>query len=243
MAATVYVPAGDGPFPGIVLSHGSPATATDRPTVTGKFAAASAAFVKLGFVVLNPVRRGYGKTGGNWDEDYGRCEAPFYAEAGLESAKDIAAAVEYLRQQPNVDRDRIVLVGVSAGGWGSLATANRSDLVRGVVNFAGGRGGYQQNRPNNNCTPDRLVSAAGALGKAAKVPTLWIYAENDLFFGPELSRRMHAAWTAAGGNATFHLVAAFGRDGHGLFGATAGVPIWTPMVEPFLREIGALPAR
>jgi dienelactone hydrolase len=243
MFATLYTPDGDGPFPAVVISHGSPAIGTDRPRTTGKFAAASAAFVKLGFVVLNPVRRGYGQTGGHWDEDYGRCDVPFFAEAGLESARDITAATEFLRAQPNVDRDRVVLVGVSAGGWGSLAAANRADLVRGVVNFAGGRGGYQKNQPNNNCSPDRLVAAAGTLGKAAKVPTLWIYAENDLFFAPDLARRMYAAWTAAGGNATFHMFPAFGRDGHALFGAAAGVPLWREKVEAFLREIGVLPAR
>jgi dienelactone hydrolase len=240
MFATLYKPEGSGPFPAIVISHGSPPTPTDRPRTTAKFAAASAVFVKLGFMVLNPVRRGYGPTGGNWEEGYGRCDLPFYAEAGLESAKDIVAATEYVRTLADVDRERVVLVGVSAGGWGSLAAADRSDLVRGVVNFAGGRGGYAQNRPNNNCTPDRLVSASGTLGKAAKVPTLWVYAENDLFFAPELSRRMHAAWTAAGGNATFHMFPAFGRDGHGLFGATAGPAIWREKVEAFLREIGAL---
>lgn len=136
-----------------------------------------------------------------------------------------------------------MLVGVSAGGWGSLATANRADLVRGVVNFAGGRGGYQGGRPNSNCVPDRLVSSAGTLGKAAKVPTLWIYAENDLFFAPDLSRRMHAAWTGAGGDATFHMFPAFGKDGHALFGATAGVPLWRDTVEAFLKEIGALTPR
>jgi dienelactone hydrolase len=44
------------------------------------------------------------------------------------------AAVAYLRSRPNVDPDRIVLVGQSAGGWGSLAAASRGDLpIRGVV--------------------------------------------------------------------------------------------------------------
>ena len=115
LAATEYRPEGSGPFPAIVLSHGAPGTAGERVGFTGKFAVASAVFVKWGFVVLNPVRRGYGKTGGGYEEDFGRCESPFFVEAGLETAKDIAAAVAYLRQQPFVDGDRIVLVGTSAG--------------------------------------------------------------------------------------------------------------------------------
>ena len=30
-------------------------------------------------------------------------------------------------------------------------------------------------------------------------PALWIYAQNDKFFGPELVRRMHTAFTAPAG--------------------------------------------
>ena len=62
---------------------------------------------------------------------------------------------------------------------------------------------------------------------------LWIYAENDKFFGPALARRMHTAFTGAGGRAQFIAAGAFGEDGHSLF--SGGVAIWTPMVDDFLR--------
>ena len=200
--------------------------------------------MKWGFVVLNPVRRGYGKSGGDYQEDYGRCESALFVEAGLETAKDIAAAVAYLRAQPYVDRERIVLVGTSGGGWGSLAAASRGDLpIRGVVNFAGGRGGKKNNLPNNNCAPERLVAAAGTLGKTTRVPTLWLYTENDQFFSPELSRRMYDAYTASGGRAAYALLPAIGADGHQLINLEDGVPLWQDRVEGFLREIGVLPPR
>jgi dienelactone hydrolase len=244
LAATEYRPDGDGRFPAIVISHGSPVNAGARAGYTGKYAVASGVFVQWGFVVLNPLRRGYGKTGGAFEEDYGRCESPFFVEGGLESARDIAAAVAYLRQQPFVDADRIVLVGTSAGGWGSLAAASRGDLpIRGVVSFAGGRGGKHNNVPNNNCSPDRLIAAAGTYGKTTKVPSLWLYAANDLFFGPELSRRMYEAYTAAGARATYESLPAIGNDGHQLISMQDGVPLWKEKVEAFLREIGVLPAR
>ena len=239
-----YRPEGSGPFPAIVLSHGSPPLPGQRLTYTARYPLASAVFVNWGFVVVNPVRRGYGATGGVWEEGSGRCESPFYVEAGLETAKDIAAAVAYLQQQPFVDRERIVLVGQSAGGWGSLALASRGDVpVRGVVNFAGGRGGKKDNRPNNNCEPDRLVSAAGKLGKTATIPSLWLYTTNDQFFAPELSRRMYEAYTASGGRATYHLLPAIGHDGHSLITFKDGVSLWQDKVEAFLREIGVLPSR
>jgi dienelactone hydrolase len=241
LVATEYRPEGAGPFPAIVLSHGSPNTPAERVGYTAKYAVASAVFVKWGFVVLNPVRRGYGKTGGAWEEGFGSCNAPFYVEAGLETAKDIRAAVTYLRGRADVDRDRIVLVGQSAGGWGSLAAASESDLpIRGVVNFAGGRGGRQGGIANNNCAPDRLVAAAGTLGKRAKVPTLWLYTTNDQFFGPELSRRLYEAYAEAGGHAAYHLLPAIGNDGHNLITMSSGVPLWQDKVATFLREIGVL---
>lgn len=167
LVATEYTPPGPGPFPAIVLNHGSPGHPEQRAGFTATYALASDVFVRWGFVVLNPLRRGYGKTGGAWEEGYGECRNPFFVEAGLETAKDIAAAVTYLRARPNVDPERIVLVGQSAGGWGVLAAASRGDLpIRGVVNFAGGRGGKQNDRPHNNCVPDRLVSSAGTFGTA-----------------------------------------------------------------------------
>jgi dienelactone hydrolase len=244
LAALEHRPEGSGPFPAIVLSHGSPPVPNERLAYTARFPVATGVFEKWGFVVLNPLRRGYGKTGGVFEEAFGRCESPSFVEAGLETAKDIAAAVAYLRQQPFVDRDRIVLVGQSAGGWGSLALASRADVpIRGVVNFAGGRGGKSKNLPNNNCAPDRLVAAAGTFAKTTTVPSLWLYTENDQFFAPELSRRMHRAYTEGGGRAAYHLLPAIGHDGHGLIGFKDGVPLWHDKVETFFRDIGVLPPR
>lgn len=241
LVATEYRPEGAGPFPAIVLSHGSPGNPAERVGYTAKYPVASAVFVKWGFVVLNPVRRGYGKTGGAWEEGFGSCTGPFYVDAGLETAKDIKAAVAYLRERPGVDPDRLVLVGQSAGGWGSLAAATDGDLpIRGVVNFAGGRGGKQGGIANNNCAPDQLVAAAGTLGKRTKAPTLWLYTANDQFFSPTLSRRMYEAYTEAGGRAVYHLLPAIGNDGHALMTMPKGVPLWEDKVAAFLREIGAL---
>jgi dienelactone hydrolase len=244
ISAVEYRPEGGGPFPAVVLSHGGTTRANERVAYTATYPVASALFVKWGFAVLNPLRRGYGRTGGVFEEDFGRCENPFYVEAGLETAKDIAAAVAYVRRQAFVDPDRIVLVGQSVGGWGSLALASRRDVpIRGVVNFAGGHGGKHKSLPNNNCEPDRLVAAAATLGKTTTVPSLWLYTANDQYFGPELSRRMYDAYASSGGRATYHLLPAFGEDGHGLIRFRSGVSLWQDKVEAFFREIGALPSR
>src|SRR4030095_10981573 len=119
LAATEYRPDGDGPFPAVVLSHGSTLSAQDRAKYTGEYAVASGVFLDWKLVVLSPLRRGYGKTGGAWAEDYGSGANPIYVEAGMETARDIAAAVAWLGEQPYVDRTRIVLGGQSGRGWGA----------------------------------------------------------------------------------------------------------------------------
>ena len=71
-----------------------------------------------------PLRRGYGQTGGPWLENFGRCSSPDYYRAGLTTAQDIRTVIDYFRGRTEVQRDRILLVGWSAGGWGSLAAAS-----------------------------------------------------------------------------------------------------------------------
>jgi invasion protein IalB len=68
---------------------------------------------------------------------------------------------------------------------------------------------------------------------------LWVYAENDSYFGPDLAKRMHEAFTAAGGNAEIHILPPFGGDGHFLIDAPEGVPIWSPLVSQFLEQHSA----
>ena len=57
----------------------------------------------------------------------------------------------------------------------------------------------------------------------------------DTYFGPELSRRMHAAYTGAGGSAEYHLMPPFGNEGHWFIGSPESIPIWSPLVSKFLE--------
>src|SRR5436853_4316950 len=75
MQATVFRPPGEARAPLVVMNHGSPADNRERPKMDRpRFSAISSFFVARGYVVVLPLRRGYGKTGGRWAEDYGRCE-------------------------------------------------------------------------------------------------------------------------------------------------------------------------
>jgi pimeloyl-ACP methyl ester carboxylesterase len=233
---TVFKPEGVGPFPVLVLSHGSPRSAEARRAEgRQRMAAQSERFVAMGFAVLVPTRRGYGGSGGEWAEAYGRCNAPDYYAAGLETARDLRAAVDAVRGEPWADTGRVVLAGQSAGGFGSLAAASGEfrGLV-GVVNFAGGRGSLS---PGQVCGEAQLVEAMARYGRSTRVPALWIYSRNDQFFGPALARRMHAAFVHSGGRAEFIEAPAIGLDGHGYF--ARAMDDWAPRVEEFLGRIGA----
>jgi dienelactone hydrolase len=233
----VLRPAGPGPFPLAVVSHGSPPDPAQRPTMqVPTYASASNWLLQRGYMVALPLRRGYGETGGPWLENYGSCSSPDYYRAGLTTAEDIRTAADFLRDRSDVRRDRVVLIGVSAGGWGSLAAASQNPPgVLAVINFAGGRGGHHPKV--GNCAPQRLVAAAGRYGSTARIPTLWLYAANDSFFAPDLARKMFDAFVRAGGRAEFVALPAFGSDGHQVFGAADGRALWQRPVEKFLDAL------
>ena len=189
------------------------------------------AFARRGFVAVSVLRRGYGTSSGGWAETFGSCENPDYAEAGRAGAADLKAAIAVLTRRPDVDRFKILAVGVSAGGFATVAlTADPPPGLVAAISFAGGRGSAG---PDQVCRPDALVRAFGTFGARSRIPMLWVYAENDHFFGPALAARLVDAFTRAGGRATYVQPAAFGVDGHSLFSA-AGQSVWAPIVDRFL---------
>jgi dienelactone hydrolase len=136
----VFRPQGPGPFPLAIVSYGSPPDASQRPNMEiPTFSSMSNWLLARGYMVVLPLRRGYGQTGGPWLETFGSCSSPHYYRAGLTTAQDIQTAIDYFRSRSEVRRDRVLLIGWSAGGWGSLAVASQNPAgVFAVINFAGG---------------------------------------------------------------------------------------------------------
>lgn len=46
---------------------------------------------------------------------HGKCDRPDYYSASIEGAKDIKAVIDYIKQQPYIDRTKILIVGQSTG--------------------------------------------------------------------------------------------------------------------------------
>ena len=230
-------PAGNGPHALAIVNHGSPPDAAQRPTMDiPRYPSATDWLLSKGYMVALPLRRGYGDTGGPWAENYGPCRNPDFYRAGLTTGDDIGMVLEFFLSRSEMKRERILLIGQSAGGWGSVAIASRNPSgVFAILNFAGGRGGGQPQV--GNCAPQRLVEAAGRYGSTARIRSLWLYSENDKFFGPQLSRGMFDAYVQGGAPAQYVPLPAFGNDGHRVFAAAAGRALWQPPVEEFLAKL------
>lgn len=238
MAATVWLPKGAGPFPLVVVNHASSQDPDDRiDDPTARYKTLAYWFVRRGYAVILPIRLGHGLTGGAYLEDQGGCDDADYRGAGQMTAASIRSAIDYMTAQPFIRKDGVIVVGQSAGGWGSLALAATNPAnVRAVIAFSPGRGGRANGNPNLNCAPDALVSTAGEFGRSARVPVLWMNARNDTYFGPDLSQRMAESFRANGGRVDYRLLPPAGDEGHFLFRYPDAVSTWGPVVDGFLSK-------
>lgn len=247
MFAYLVRPVGDGPFPLAIMNHGVSLNARERsffPLV--EFRDAALWFARRGYLVVAPVGSGYGAAAvdlperglyGPFFSKVGKCSNPNFRDPGLAVAQVDSWIIDYMAAEQRIIAKDVIVVGQSAGGWAAIALSSQNPPpVRAIIAFAAGRGGRVDGKPNNNCAPDKLVEAAAEFGRSARVPMLWIYAENDTFFGPALAKRMHEAYTGAGGNAEYHMLPPFGSDGHFLIGSADAIPMWEPLVSQFLEK-------
>jgi dienelactone hydrolase len=232
LETTVYKPNGPGPFPMIVFNHGK-SQGDPRKQARSEPLPLAREFVRRGYVVVAPNRRGFAQSGGTYEE-YG-CGVE---RNGMGQAADIAATVDFMSKQPYVDAQHIVVAGVSHGGLAAMVYGTKAASgMRALINFSGGL--RQQ-----ACTDSQgnLVRAFGAYGKGARVPSLWLYGTNESFWPPMLIARMYASFAANGASAQIVDIGAYKNDSHRLAGDREGVRVWWPLVERFLARVG-MPTR
>ena len=242
IVVTVFEVPGRASYPLLLLNHGRPVDTAGRVKMDRvRYSEASRYFARLGFSVWVPTRVGYGVSGTAEDPEYtGNCATRDY-KSGFEVAADQSVQViDYARRRSNIDAKRIVTVGQSFGGATSIALAARAPAgLVAAVNFAGGGGGNPDTRPGEPCLPNLLEAMYRDYGRAARMPTLWIYTENDLYFRPLYTRAWFDAYRSQGGSGEFMLLPSFQQNGHLLF--SRGFDIWRPIVENFLKGQGFTP--
>jgi pimeloyl-ACP methyl ester carboxylesterase len=232
--ALVVKPAGaTGRLPVAIITHGSPRDAADRATYRARALLPQARDVAhRGWLTVVFLRRGFGQSQGPFAEGFA-CAAPDYRRALAAAADDIEAVRIAVAKRPDADPSRMLGIGVSAGAASMLAwAATRPDGLVGVVNLSGGTGALT---PGRNCDANALISAFAAYGSQSNVPSLWLYARNDSYFGPALVQRLHGAFTQGGGKATLEMFDTVGADGHQLTSLHAGRVLWLPALDKFLR--------
>jgi dienelactone hydrolase len=235
LEAVMVRPTEGGPHPLALLTHGTPREASERAGMSPwQMLPQAREFARRGWTTVIVLRRGYGDSGGGYREDARACSrrADYY-DAGKESAKDLRESIAYLSKLPEVDASRIISVGISAGGFATVAlTAEPPPGLVAAISFAGGRGAT---RPDEVCNPGELIRAFHEFGEKSRIPMLWVYSENDHFFGPQIANSFFETFRNAGGKATFIRAAPYHRDGHGLF-SMGGISIWASMVDDFLES-------
>ena len=239
LEALLIRPSGTQRYPLALLSHGAPTDPLERPGMTpyGLYRQAIE-FARRGFAALIVMRRGYGDSGGAYAEN-SCCDLASFLRSAKTSSDDLRAAIAAMKPRDDVTADGMIAVGTSAGGFASIAlTVDPPPGLAAVISFAGGRRWViprSEKGIHESDSETALVDVFAAFGKASRTPMLWVYAANDSFFRPDLSRRMFEAFRTGGGRARLVNAPAFGSDGHFLF-SSAGLPLWTRMVDDFLRE-------
>ena len=247
MVTAVFLPEGSGRFPVLVYSHGRAGTPAER----GHLRVADERgyvryFLHKGFAVVAPIRPGYGETGGEDREDsgvridvFGNCwGTPAFARSADAAVDALLATLAWVQMQPWADVKRIVLAGVSMGGLASIAMAARNpDGVIGVINFSGGTGGAGSRAPEHSCGAADIGELMAQYGATTRVPSLWLYAENDRYWGASWPRAWYSSYAHESERSEFVMTGPLpGSDGHQLL--ARGITLWRGPVERFLGELG-----
>lgn len=247
MIAEVFRPEGAGPFPVVIFSHGRSAQRKDRealkvPVLRGHVGW----WMRRGFAVVAPVRPGYGATGGPDREASGfrvgkdgACAGtPRLEAAGRAAATAVRAAVDWTRAQNWASKNALILEGQSVGGFASIvAGGDALPGVVGVIDFSGGASGFPDIRPGASCAEGPLTEVFRRAGRTTRVPSLWIYSQNDRFWGADAPRRWHAAF-AEGGSRTEFVMTDPVDDGEGHHLLARGGKMWGPVLDRFVTGLG-----
>ena len=186
IAATLTLPPGRGPFPAVVMTHGS------GPHARDEFQVFSAWCELHGIAVIADDKRGVGQSQGHYP---GEAATPRTIDV---LAGDAQAEARYLASLPEIDDRKIGVLGDSQAGWIIALAAARERLFRWAVPLVGptvsvdttdtwenasGGGRY----PPAGTKASRLADARAAKGgfdpapylRRLSIPVHWVFADDD----------------------------------------------------------------
>lgn len=224
-------PAGNGPWPAIVLVHGH--QADPRPGAQGSDERL-AAFAERGVLAVAVSQSGYGNSSGPPDF----C-GPFTQHA-------VAAVIAKLRADGVVASGKLVLLGVSRGATVVAMVAARDPDIAGLILIAGEydiaalaadstvtgiRAAIRQNVINESGGSVAALDARTVLNhaQAIKAPTLIMHGEDDDRTSPANARRLGEAMKKNGNDVRLVMVP---KTGHSIPQEAR-----RPEIDPFLARI------
>jgi dienelactone hydrolase len=227
----LYKPAGAGPFPAVIWNHGSEKNPGAQPEL-------ACFYTHRGFVFFVPIRHGHGRAPGPYIGDLQKELRDSETDASVVQKKivdllelyngDVVAAVEWLKKQPFVDSERMVMSGVSYGGIQTVLAAEKGLGMRAFMPFAPAAMSYR-----NKVLRERLLLAT----RNAKAPMFLLQAKNDYSTGP--SELLAPILEKCSHSSKSKVYAAFGttnQEGHGAFATRSlGVTLWGNDVLDFVE--------
>jgi dienelactone hydrolase len=228
----------DGRLPIALITHGKNLKSEENRAIRADLMLPQARdLAARGWLAVVVIRRGYGQSDGvpgvSRGAAYMACETGDLVHGLDVEADDIDGAFKAVAARPDADGSRAIAVGQSLGGGVMLAFAARRPAgLIGVVNISGGV--WRSKADGSMCEFDGLTAAMASFGARTRIPTLWLYSENDSLFPPDVVGRMRDAYAAAGGRVELVMFPPVLHDGHRLFADFGGRVKWLRAFDRFL---------
>jgi dienelactone hydrolase len=234
LAGELFKPNGEGPFPAILYNHGS------APGMLSSQASKSIGplFAEKGWVFFMPYRRGQGlsaKAGPYIVDEIAQAQKRGGIREGATTMvnllstvhlHDQLAALDWLRTQKFVQRNRIAVAGNSFGGIEAVLGASSAQYCA-AVDASGGAESWRS-------APELQVLMKAAV-RGSRAPIFFFQAENDFDLSP--SRVLFAEMKSVAKEAELRIYPPYGassREGHSF--AYAGSAVWFGDVFSFVQQ-------
>jgi len=245
LTGLLWHPARSGPFPTLIFSHGNYASKSNPGTIDSllgpitQSALLGRVFANSGYMFFILFRKGVGLSRGQGESSLDLLNHAFKEKSPVErntlqvhlleteQLEEMKAGVEFLRSRPDVDTNRLAVIGHSFGGSLALLLAEEDPHLKAVVDFGGGAVSWDH-------SPQLRARLTTAVTHIA-APVLFIHAANDYSTDPGES--LGAVMDRLMKPHSVKIYPPFGNNadvGHNFI--FLGIEIWEPDVLRFLDE-------